>query len=143
MTQELTEEQRDKEYKRLKGKLSKEKKRYEELQFKINELEKQQPDIKDLERQLSELSHNYRCGQLVVLKEVNDIAKIEGLVGRKHYKVFVQCQGLRTGLGIAKKIHERDILCRVERLRLNDCKWDISGLPQDKRSDTHFPKSDN
>jgi len=126
----------DIKYKELKRKISREEKKHEVIQKKIKLLENELPELYKLKNELSELSHKYKQGQLVVLKGTPNIAEITKLIGRKHYQMFIQCEGLRTGLGTSEKKHESDILCKVEQIRLTRCTFDISGLPIDRLKET-------
>jgi len=125
----MSEEKRieDKQYEKLKLKYKKELKKYNEIQRKINELKKQQPKLYDIENRLMQLSHKYVVGDYVVLK-TKEIARIEKLIRRKHYKVFVACLGLKGGLGTKQRIHEDEILCHVMDLELSIIRYKKHGL---------------
>jgi hypothetical protein len=123
---------KDKEFKKLKSKYNKQKEVYSELENQISELRKKQPDLWKTEEKLSKLSHKYKKNDIVVLNTY-EVAEVSQLIGRKMYKLFVPCKGLRGGYGTHEKRHEDSILCHTMDLLLekNKFKYKTNGIRDD------------
>jgi len=82
------------------------------IESEINKKRNSLIDTWKIECRLSELSHNYKKGDTVVLPS-GQMAEIRRLIRRKHYELFVVCSGLIGNIGTKQIFHEKDILCHA------------------------------
>lgn len=119
----------DEEYKKVRLELKNAKLKETKILEEIKQLHKKRPnDIYSLENKLKKLSHKYRIGDCVVLKN-KEIGMIIGLKGLKMYKVQIPSVFKHSCTNEMK--HEKDILCHTYDLILEkeiNVKYRLTGL---------------
>ena len=106
-----------------KGKLIRSQKYYEDKQSKYDKKYWQETHkIEVIEKQLKQLTHHYKKGDLVVTTrkyvggtEEFATAEIQSLIGAKMYRVFEYFAG--GGCGTIPTIHESSIVCKVQSIK--------------------------
>ncbi len=112
----LTDKVRTNLLRRITTELSKRKKNYKLLlEYKEEFYKTHNVDWYQLENLKSQVSHNYKIKDFIVLKDTYKIVEISKTIGVKQYQI-------KRSAGFAytlDKIHEDDILCHVRQFDVN------------------------
>lgn len=115
----LSDEDKNKKVKELKKELNQIKKHNKEIQEKREELYKEYIDDYNIEKELKSLTHQFKVEDIVLLNTY-EIAQIRNYKGTYSYEVFVHHTVMRGGIGTTRTIHNKEILCHITDLILEN-----------------------